>query len=72
MALAGLVIGTYGLFSQEQDPLSGVFLIPLGLPWVFLLIDLPEALLPWLAVLSPLLNLAILLLLCRYSYSRKT
>lgn len=28
-----LAIGTFGWFGQEQDPLSGVFLLPLGLPW---------------------------------------
>ncbi|WP_082181786.1 hypothetical protein [Aestuariivita boseongensis] len=60
-----LLIGTYGLFGQEQDPLSGVFLLPLGLPWVLLLDGLPEPLLPWSAILAPLLNLAILILLCR-------
>lgn len=32
-ALGLWAIGTYGLFGQAQDPLSGVFLIPLGLPW---------------------------------------
>lgn len=33
LALAILAIGTFGLFGQERDPLSGVFLMPLGLPW---------------------------------------
>jgi hypothetical protein len=28
-----LLIGTFGWFGQEKDPLSGVFLMPLGLPW---------------------------------------
>ncbi len=32
-ALALLAIGTFGWFGQERDPLSGVGLIPLGLPW---------------------------------------
>lgn len=63
-ALALLLIGTYGLFGQEKDPLSGVFLIPLGLPWVLWTDALPEALLPWAAALAPLLNLAILKYLC--------
>ena len=66
VALALLLIGTFGLFGQEQDPLSGVFLIPLGVPWVFWLEGFPETLRPWLAALTPLLNLAILTLLCRY------
>ncbi|WP_051503891.1 hypothetical protein [Sphingomonas jaspsi] len=33
LALGLWLIGTYGLFGQERDPLSAVFLIPLGLPW---------------------------------------
>lgn len=64
-ALALLLIGTFGLFGQEQDPLSGIFLIPLGLPWVIWLDGLPDAVLPWLAALAPLLNLAILMVICR-------
>ena len=65
VALALLLIGTFGLFGQERDPLSGVFLVPLGLPWNLMLDALPEALLPWLAVLAPLLNIAIITWLCR-------
>ena len=33
LALLLFLIGTFGWFGQEADPLSGVFLIPLGLPW---------------------------------------
>lgn len=33
IAAALLAIGTFGLFGQQSDPLSGVFLLPLGLPW---------------------------------------
>jgi hypothetical protein len=65
VALALLLIGTFGLFGQERDPLSGVFLIPLGLPWVFLLDGVSDALKPWLAALAPALNLFILMALCR-------
>lgn len=65
-ALALLMIGTFGLFSQESDPLAGVFLMPLGLPWVLWLDGFPEVLLPWLAAMAPVLNLAILTLLCRF------
>lgn len=32
-ALAVLAIGTFGLFGQERDPLSGAYVILLGLPW---------------------------------------
>ena len=66
VALALLMIGTFGLFGQERDPLSGVFLIPLGLPWVFLGLDgLSDSFKPWLAILAPLFNILILTVLCR-------
>lgn len=70
VALALLLIGTFGLFGQERDPLSGVFLIPLGLPWVSLLDGVSDGLKPWLAVFAPALNLFILMALCRV-FSRK-
>lgn len=28
-----LAVGTFGWFGQEQDPLSGALLLPMGLPW---------------------------------------
>lgn len=66
VALALLVIGTFGVFGEEKDPLSGVFLLPVGVPWN-LLGDafLPEELLPWAAIAAPAVNLLGLLLLCR-------
>lgn len=64
-ALMILVIGTFGLFGAETDPLSGVFLAPLGLPWNLLVDAFPRQLWPWLAAAAPLLNLLILGLLCR-------
>lgn len=70
LALALLLIGTFGLFGQERDPLSGVFLIPLGLPWNLLLDGLPDSLLPWLAALAPLVNVVLLVVLCR-AFSRR-
>lgn len=66
VALALLLIGKLGLFAQERDPLAGVFLMPLGLPWVLWTGKFPDPWLPWLAVFAPLLNLAILSLLCRF------
>lgn len=33
IALLLLAIGTFGWFGQERDPLSSIFLLPLGLPW---------------------------------------
>lgn len=72
VALAFLLIGTFGLFGQERDPLAGVFLMPIGLPWVLWLDRFPEPLHPWLATLAPLLNLAILTFFCRYFHGGKT
>jgi len=66
-ALGLLAIGTFGLFGVVRDSMSGVYLIPLGMPWnIFLLSDAPEVLLPWIGILAPLLNLAILLFICRF------
>lgn len=70
-ALALLIIGIFGLFGQEQDPLAGVFLIPFGLPWVLALDVLPEPLLPWGAVLAPVVNIVLLSLMCRWFSQRK-
>ena len=65
VALALLAMGTAGLFGQERDPLAGVFLMPLGLPWVLWLDGVGAALRPWLAALAPALNLALLAAACR-------
>ena len=64
-ALALLLIGTFGLFGQEQDPLAGVFLMPLGQPWILWSSVVPERVMPWFAALAPLINLSILAFLCR-------
>ncbi|MCR9212203.1 MAG: hypothetical protein NXI13_00685 [Proteobacteria bacterium] len=61
LALAIYFIGTYGLFGQNPDPLSGVFLIPLGLPWS--LMEVPESRAAALAIAAPLINLLILLVI---------
>jgi hypothetical protein len=65
IALALLLIGTFGLFGQARDPLAGVFLMPLGLPWVLWTDGVADAFKPWVAGLAPLLNLMILAALCR-------
>ena len=65
------LVGTFGWFGQQRDPLSGVFLIPLGLPWNRVLDGLPDAALPWVGLLSPLLNLALLAALCRRLGARR-
>lgn len=70
VALALLLIGTFGLFGQERDPLAGVFLVPLGLPWILWIDALPEALKLWAAILAPLLNIAILTIFHRVRHRR--
>lgn len=64
-ALAVLLIGTFGLFGAGTDPLSGIYLMPLGLPWNLLVDAFPEPLWPWLAAAAPGVNLLLLLALCR-------
>jgi hypothetical protein len=64
-ALGLLAVGALGLFGAERDPLSAVFLIPLGLPWNLWLNGFADAARPWLAMLAPLVNLAILAFACR-------
>ena len=59
-ALFVLAAGTFGWFGVAKDPLSAVFLIPLGLPW--------NAILPAstaVGLLSPLLNGALMWFLCK-------
>jgi hypothetical protein len=59
IALFLLAVGTFGWFGQEKDPLSGVFLMPLGLPWTIIADRLGFG--GWLtAVLAPAINAAIL------------
>ncbi len=65
-ALGLLIIGTYGLFGAERDPLSGVYLVPLGLPWNRFLGGLGDPLRFWAAAAAPLINLALLWALCRF------
>ena len=63
-ALALLVIGTFGWVGQEKDPLSGIFLVPLGFPWNQFLSGLPETFKPLGAALAPGLNLLLMWLIC--------
>ncbi len=51
--------GTFGWFGQDEDALSGVFLLPLGLPWNILMDRIGVSnLVPML--LAPAINLGIL------------
>lgn len=65
MALALFVIGTFGLFGSESGPLAGIFLVPLGLPWIMMLDVFPDAAMPWLGAATPLVNLCIIYAACR-------
>lgn len=69
-ALAILAIGNFGLFGQQRDPLSGIYLLPLGLPWNRMIDIFPEPLWPWLAAAAPGLNLLIIWALCRWAGRR--
>ncbi|SIS87382.1 hypothetical protein SAMN05421759_10512 [Roseivivax lentus] len=64
IAIFILLVGTFGWFGQERDPLSGIFLLPLGLPWNLFLDGLGDSLRPWAAAAAPLLNIVILRFLC--------
>jgi hypothetical protein len=64
-ALALYVIGTFGLFGSDSGPLAGIYLVPLGLPWHFLVKLAPEPAWPWIAAALPMINLLILSLVCR-------
>lgn len=59
LAFLLFLVGTYGWFGQEKDPLSGVFLMPLGLPWN-LLADRLFGAGPATAILAPAINAGIL------------
>lgn len=71
--LAALLPLLIGLFGFGQDPLAAVFLVPLGLPWNLLIDRLPlgEAAWPWLGAAAPLVNLLVLIAICRPWGSRR-
>ncbi|WP_135506433.1 hypothetical protein [Roseovarius aestuariivivens] len=58
------LVGTFGWFGEERDPLSGVFLLPLGLPWNLLFGALDDSLRPWLSAAAPIVNIVILKAIC--------
>lgn len=66
-ALALALVGLFGLFGSERDPIAAVFLIPLGLPWnrVLDFASLTDMGRVWLALLAPLINLVIIYGVCR-------
>ena len=70
-ALALLAIGTFGLFGAERDPLAGVFLVPLGLPWNLIPLSEAGGVLLLVGLGAPLINLGILVLICRVVRGRR-
>lgn len=66
VACALFLVGTYGAFGSATGPLAGVYLVPLGLPWVWWIDGLPSRLLAAVAIAAPALNLLLLWGLCRW------
>lgn len=65
-----LIIFAAGMWGADKEPLSGIFLIPLGFPW-FLAADLFEGTLQaTVAALAPLVNLGLIHLLVRRTAPR--
>ena len=64
LSLMVWLTGTFGWFGQEKDPLSAVFLVPLGLPWNRLVDLLPEVMWPWAAAAAPGVNMIVLAMIC--------
>lgn len=62
LALFLLAVGTFGWFGQPEDPLSGVFLLPLGLPWNIVADKLGFGG-PAVMMLAPVINAGILWML---------
>ena len=59
-ALAVFVVGEYGLFGMPKDPLAGILILPLGLPWILFFDPESNGLGVVEAALCPLVNFAIL------------
>jgi hypothetical protein len=59
VALLLFIVGVLGLFGQPRDPLSGIFLIPLGFPWFFAADAVPAPGDMWVAALAPIVNIII-------------
>jgi hypothetical protein len=63
-ALLLFLIGTFGWFGQDLDPLAGVFLIPLGLPWNLFLDAVPDPCRAWATAAAPLVTILVLWVIC--------
>lgn len=70
VALGLFAISAWGLFGQDRDPLGGVFLLPLGLPWNLVADRLTGASTAAL-VAAPAVNLALLIWLTAFLRRRR-
>lgn len=69
-ALALAIIGTQGLFGVQPDGLAAIWLIFVGMPWSLIvtpiaLLGMPIFIGQILAVLLPIVNIVILIRICR-------
>ncbi len=71
VALGIFASNMLGLFGQSPDPLAGIYLLPFGLPWNLLGIESPDPFPLIIGLGAPLLNLAILWGLWRWTAKRK-
>lgn len=67
LALIVWIVGALGLFGFDPNPLSGILLVLLGLPWVHMVDFAPKRILPIASAISPIINLGIIFLLSKLS-----
>ncbi|MEM9107496.1 MAG: hypothetical protein AAGC96_17750 [Pseudomonadota bacterium] len=72
LALFVFAVGIFGWFGANPDPLSGVYLVLIGQPWIYLVDVFPETAWPIAAALTPAINLMILMVLCRIVRTRQS
>lgn len=70
-ALGVFLIGEYGLFGQPIDPLAGILIVPLGLPWIQLTDPHTNGLGPVQAAICPLINIGILYFVYRIIWPKR-
>ena len=71
VAFGLFLVGNLGLFGSGSDPLAGIFLIPLGLPWNLLLDSFSGDGLARIGLLAPLANIILLGAACRWLNVRR-
>ena len=63
LALFVLMLEIFGVVAGAMS-WANLLLIPIGLPWVLAESALPPSIGPWLVMIAPAVNLAILRLIC--------